>query len=317
MVGSVPEAEGVTRFELDEAVVAFGGGVGDPGGQVGLDAVPPLLDGLRKGDEFGQVGMVGDVGEEEQELWSSLIVYQLLRRAMTDAALGRPDTDPDRMSFTVALESARNQVTTASGIDGCEIDPTAPGTIGGAVLAARLPPRRPRLSIRKVKCSTSRYAGKTDSDRAMTSTNVVRLAIDIYDGHVAFPSAPTYTPVQEERLTASRSRRKEQVIQLLQSMPARSWTAREIAHSLGLPKHSVIAGQLCQWALSGVLERTAPGAYILTPAWADPAHPGRAGHTARERTIALLQAHPGRSWKAHEILSRLGLSTLPTPQSGQ
>ncbi|MDQ1033408.1 hypothetical protein QF035_010990 [Streptomyces umbrinus] len=62
MVLSVPEAEGVTRFELDEAVVAFGGGVGDPGGQVSLDAVPPLLDSLGKGDEFGQVGVVGGVG---------------------------------------------------------------------------------------------------------------------------------------------------------------------------------------------------------------------------------------------------------------
>ncbi|GGJ99946.1 hypothetical protein GCM10011583_34200 [Streptomyces camponoticapitis] len=36
MVRSVAEAEGVTCFELDEAVVAFGGGVGDAGGQVGL-----------------------------------------------------------------------------------------------------------------------------------------------------------------------------------------------------------------------------------------------------------------------------------------
>jgi hypothetical protein len=64
LVLSAPEAEGVTRFELDEAVAAFGGGVGDPGGQVNLDAVPPLLDCLGEGDEFGQVGVVGDAGEE-------------------------------------------------------------------------------------------------------------------------------------------------------------------------------------------------------------------------------------------------------------
>lgn len=64
MVGSVPEAESVAGLELDEAVVALGGGVGDPGGQVGLDRVPPLLDGLGQGAQFGQVGVVGDVGEE-------------------------------------------------------------------------------------------------------------------------------------------------------------------------------------------------------------------------------------------------------------
>ncbi|MGW1528424.1 hypothetical protein [Streptomyces sp. NPDC002159] len=91
----------------------------------------------------------------------------------------------------------------------------------------------------------------------------------------------------------------------MQGAPDHSWTAREIAHSLNLPKHTVIAGQLCQWAIDGVMERTAPGAYALTPAWADPSRLRRAGHTTKERTVKLLQTAPGRSWKAREILHAL------------
>src|SRR5699024_3424971 len=51
-------------LELDRTVVALRSGVGDPGGQIGLDRVPPLLEGLGQGGEFGQVGMVGDAGRE-------------------------------------------------------------------------------------------------------------------------------------------------------------------------------------------------------------------------------------------------------------
>lgn len=240
----------------------------------------------------------------EQEMWAGLIVYQLLRRAMTDAALGRDGADPDRMSFTVALESARDQVALASGIEYTGL--TADGTIGAAVLGSPMPPRRLRVSARKVKCSTSRYASRTDDERATTSMNVTHLAIDIHDGHIPFPVLDTPEPADGGSRLPSRTARKERVIRLLQTHPVRSWTAREIAYALGYPKHHVIAGQLCQWAVTGVLERTAPGAYTVAPAWADPAHPGRAGHTSKERTIALLQANPNRSWKAREILDALG-----------
>ncbi|MEZ0096250.1 IS4 family transposase [Streptacidiphilus sp. EB129] len=233
----------------------------------------------------------------EQEMWASLIVYQLLRRAITDAAMGGDGADPDRMSFTVALESARDQVALASGIEYTGL--TTDGTIGAAVLRSPMPPRRLRVSARKVKCSTSRYASRTDDERATTCMSVTHLAIDIHDGHVPFAATST-PPVGSPPLTSNRGR-KEQIIQLMQTTPGHSWTAREIAYTLGLVKHKTIAGQLCQWALDGAVERTAPGAYTLTSAWSDPAHPGRAGHTAKERTLKLLRTDPGRSWKAREI----------------
>jgi transposase IS4-like protein/DDE family transposase len=57
----------------------------------------------------------------EQEAWALLTVYQLLRRAMVEAIETRPGTDPDRACFTTALETARTQLTAATGI--CPTDP--------------------------------------------------------------------------------------------------------------------------------------------------------------------------------------------------
>ena len=91
----------------------------------------------------------------EQELWALLAVCQALRMAMT-AAAESAGADPDRASFTIALEAARDQVTAARGVADSG-DPGDTGRIGRAVLDGLLPARRPRYSARKVKCSTSRY----------------------------------------------------------------------------------------------------------------------------------------------------------------
>jgi Insertion element 4 transposase N-terminal/Transposase DDE domain len=96
-----------------------------------------LLDGrvLRSGDRPGA----------EQELWALLTLYQLLRMAMVTAVETRPGTDPDRASFTTALEAAREELTAARGI--CPDGPAdLPGVIGRAVLATLLPGRRLRYS---------------------------------------------------------------------------------------------------------------------------------------------------------------------------
>ena len=52
----------------------------------------------------------------EQEVRALLTIYQMLRMAMTAATGSVPGTDPDRASFTAALETAREQVITAHGI---------------------------------------------------------------------------------------------------------------------------------------------------------------------------------------------------------
>ena len=75
----------------------------------------------------------------EQEVYALLVTYQALRAAIADAASTVPGTDPDRASFTIALNTARDQVTLAAGvIAGARVD--LAGRIGRLVLAASCPP---------------------------------------------------------------------------------------------------------------------------------------------------------------------------------
>jgi hypothetical protein len=139
-----------------------------------------LLDGhvLRSGDRSGL----------EQETWALLTLYQLLRIAMVTAVETRPGTDPDRASFTTALETARDQLTAARGV--CPDDTADPlGVIGRAVLATLLPARRPRYSARKVKCATSRYLNRNDT-RPSTPTTITAIDITVHTPPIN-PATPT------------------------------------------------------------------------------------------------------------------------------
>ena len=66
-----------------------------------------------------------------------------------------PGTGPDRASFTTALETAKETLTAASGVIPASTSLT--GRIGRAVLDDLLPPRRPRVSVRKVRSPLSRW----------------------------------------------------------------------------------------------------------------------------------------------------------------
>ena len=77
----------------------------------------------------GRVLRSGDRPGVEQELWALLTLYQLLHMAMVTAVETRPGTNPDRASFTTALEAARQELTAARGI--CPTGPAdLPGVIG-------------------------------------------------------------------------------------------------------------------------------------------------------------------------------------------
>lgn len=113
----------------------------------------------------------------EQEMWALLVVYQALRRAMVSAVESRPGTDPDRASFTTALETAKDLLVNAA-IAADDTDLV--GRIGHAVLADLLPPRRARTSVRKVKSPLSRY-NKKDPYRPEPSTPITSITATIAD----------------------------------------------------------------------------------------------------------------------------------------
>ena len=94
-----------------------------------------------------------------QEVYALLTCYQVLRIAITDAIEAEGGIDPDRGSFTVALNAARDLLIQAAGVITSTIVDLI-GDIGRRVLASPLPERRLRVSPRIVKRALSRYPAK-------------------------------------------------------------------------------------------------------------------------------------------------------------
>jgi hypothetical protein len=172
----------------------------------------------------GRVLRSGDPIGVEQEMWALLALYQALRTVMVEAAESQPGTDPDRCGFTIALHTARELVVQAAGITSSGTT----GVIGRRVLAGLLPPRRPRVSTRKVKSPISRYNDRQDDGRPDTSHTVTGLDITILDPE---PSLPTTS--HDDRHTPPDDRRRQHVLGLLRADPERHWHPRDLARRLG------------------------------------------------------------------------------------
>ncbi|WP_431955236.1 IS4 family transposase [Actinacidiphila sp. bgisy167] len=101
----------------------------------------------------------------DQEVYALLVTYQALIRAAADAVTGRPGPAMERISFTVLLQAAVDQVISAGGILPPEGEPVdLLGAIGRTVLENLLPATpRQRVKARSRKNPTSKYgpnAGK-------------------------------------------------------------------------------------------------------------------------------------------------------------
>ena len=122
----------------------------------------------------------------DQEVYALLVTYQILRTAMADATATLPDIDPDRASFTIALNAARDQLIHAAGvIAGGVIDLV--GRIGRLVLANLMPDRRLRVNARTVKRAISKYNAR--GPNISRATHKATLNIDIL-GEPALTASP-------------------------------------------------------------------------------------------------------------------------------
>ncbi|MEV6739842.1 hypothetical protein AB0N14_24040 [Streptomyces sp. NPDC051104] len=98
---------------------------------------------------------------------------------MSDATSTQAGIDPDRASFSVAWQAARDQLVLAADvITDTVIDLV--GTIGRHVLAGLLPQRRLRVSPRIVKRAISKYQARgpridRTSYKATTSIEILAL----------------------------------------------------------------------------------------------------------------------------------------------
>ncbi|MET7982946.1 IS4 family transposase [Streptomyces sp. NPDC005281] len=187
----------------------------------------------------------------EQEVWALLTLYQALRMAMVDAVESVPGGDPDRTSFTVALQAARDQLIRADHVLPTPSDRITNG-ISTAVRSALLPPRRSRTSARKVKCPTSRYPANPTSGHPLNSQNVTSLTVEIL-------TQPTSSAAE------GRSGQRNRVLQHMRTAPHRSWHARELATALDFTHYDSFCVQLGRWTREGLLEKIANATYRLAP----------------------------------------------------
>jgi hypothetical protein len=217
----------------------------------------------------GHVLRSGDRPGLEQETWALLTLYQLLRTAMVTAAETRPGTDPDRASFTTALQAAGEELTAARGIcpDG---PPDLTGAIGRAVLSTLLPARRRRYSARKVKCATSRYLNRDDG-RPATPAAITATGITVHTPPLDLKPGRTH----RDRSTPRQPRpprpptRRQRVTALMATKPHRDWPGRELAERLQITPRNLHT-QLGEWAKLGFITRTGFATYALNTPPADP-----------------------------------------------
>jgi hypothetical protein len=199
----------------------------------------------------------------EQEMWALLALYQVLRIVMVDAAESVHGIDPDRCSFTVALQAARASVVLA---DGVLADPALLlGVIGRAVLAALLPPRRPRFSARKVKSPISRYSER-DTARPPASTAITDIDVDIYEP--VAQAKPAYKPRKNMRRRVERAQPagyRQPALDIMAATPGRPRRARDVARALGISGEAALNSfcvQMSRWSREGRLTKTAPATYM-------------------------------------------------------
>jgi len=115
-----------------------------------------------------------------QEVFALLVTYQVLRLAMADATGTRPGTDPDRASFSIALNTARDLLVQAAGVFiNTAVDLL--GTIGRRVLADLMLDRRIHTRPRVVKRAISKYNAKGTVDRTSYKATI---SIDILTSRI-------------------------------------------------------------------------------------------------------------------------------------
>ncbi|TDU04199.1 IS4 family transposase [Streptomyces sp. 846.5] len=198
----------------------------------------------------------------EQEMWALLTLYRALRTVMVQAAELVPGTDPDRCSFTVALQTARDQVVQAAGI--VPEQPGHPGLIGQRVLDRLLAPRRHRTSTRKVKSPISRYSERRDDGRPDRSRTITDLTVTVREPGPEQQPLPAAS--RDDRHTAPTQRRRHRILALLQADPNRLWRPAEIAAHFGDVTLHTMYRQLSRWAENGLIHKLGPGLYAAT-AW--------------------------------------------------
>ncbi|MET8747862.1 hypothetical protein [Streptomyces sp. NPDC004728] len=130
------------------------------------------------------------------------------------------------------------------------------GLISHRILTRLLPPRRQRVSTRKVKSPMSRYSTRHEDGRPNNTRTITGLDINIIEPPESRPQLPT----------ALTKRRRHRILALLEKDPDRLWRPRDIASHFGDITMETMYRQLSRWAETGLIHKLGPGLYAAT-AW--------------------------------------------------
>lgn len=192
--------------------------------------------GLRHTIMNGRVLRSGAPADVEQEMWALLTLCQALRTMMVEAAESPPGTDPVRCCFTVALQTARDQVVQAAAVITDPADAGRVGLIGHRILARLLPPRRQRVSTHKVKSPMSRHGTRHDDRRPHTSRTFTGLDISVLEPRELHPQLPAISRDDRNTATATADRR-HRILGLARGRPPAS----------GAPATSLLTSATSPW----------------------------------------------------------------------
>jgi len=209
---------------------------------------------LRSGDPVGIA----------QEMWALLTIYQVLRTAMTDAA-ATAGADPDRTGFTTALHAARDSLILAE-----PAETSLSGRIGTQVLAAMLPPRRPRTSPRAIKAATPRYRARHRGEQHRTGTPITTIDINIIptdlpptppalDAAIVLTDLPPLHPTTRPDVL--------QALAIIHTHPDRTHRCATLGRLLGLTTRrelNAFGVALRKQARLGRINKTGTGTYTAT-----------------------------------------------------
>ena len=130
----------------------------------------------------------------EQEIQALLIVEQLLRTVMSEAANTVPHLDSDRVSFTIALHTVRDLVLAGPpvGAAACGVSGWArlAGEIGQGLTVRLLEPKRIRSGPRTVKRSNSKYQARATSTHGPTLPATISIDVLAGTGELTAQLAP-------------------------------------------------------------------------------------------------------------------------------
>jgi Insertion element 4 transposase N-terminal/Transposase DDE domain len=184
----------------------------------------------------------------QQEIWALPACYQALRTTMVTATDTLPGTDPDRAGFTIALHTARDQITTATGITP---DPTPDHTttITRTITGNLLPARRRRVSARTVKSPTARYPARPHDHRPATTTTITAITI------TQRPPRPDRPKPPAPRTYAHR------ILTLLNTDPDHTWHYTDIATALTPTNLGTLTAQLSEMVKHHQITRPSKGTY--------------------------------------------------------